>query len=390
MLYLYFERNIIVRMNKFFYVAVVLLMALSSCQSSKVKIDGRFVGSEAKMVYLEQSTVLEQNTIDSVTLNDEGSFAFLLDNIDSKSPTLYHLVYNGDRIPLLLQGGDKVTVNSAGNALRNYTVEGSEESELLHTFNATYVEGMVALNQIMSKLTANDLSEDERHNLAVEYTKQKNDIKRAQIRFIVENKDKIAAVYALYQRLPGDTNLFNSDSDVIYYRTVAEALEQSYPQSHYLPLLRSQIARMDAQISLLSQVRETSFPEISIPDMYGKVQNLSDLEGKVILLHFWSATIGNSNAFNADLKDIYAKYHDQGLEIYQVAIDTSKALWVNTVQEQQLPWISVCDFQGSESPAVGAYNVTALPTNYLIDREGNIAGKDLSGQALEQAIKKHI
>ena len=390
MLYLYFERNIIVRMNKFFYVAVVLLMALSSCQSSKVKIDGRFVGSEAKMVYLEQSTVLEQNTIDSVTLNDEGSFAFLLDNIDSKSPTLYHLVYNGDRIPLLLQGGDKVTVNSAGNALRNYTVEGSEESELLHTFNATYVEGMVALNQIMSKLTANDLSEDERHNLAVEYTKQKNDIKRAQIRFIVENKDKIAAVYALYQRLPGDTNLFNGDSDVIYYRTVAEALEQSYPQSPYLPLLRSQIARMDAQISLLSQVRETSFPEISIPDMYGKVQNLSDLEGKVILLHFWSATIGNSNAFNADLKDIYAKYHDQGLEIYQVAIDTSKALWVNTVQEQQLPWISVCDFQGSESPAVGAYNVTALPTNYLIDREGNIAGKDLSGQALEQAIKKHI
>ena len=114
------------------------------------------------------------------------------------------------------------------------------------------------------------------------------------------------------------------------------------------------------------------------------------MEGKVILLHFWSATIGNSNALNADLKDVYQKYHDKGFEIYQVAVDTSKALWVNTVQQQQLPWISVCDFQGSNSPAVGAYNVTALPTNFLIDRSGNIAGKNLSGEQLEQAIKKMI
>ena len=147
---------------------------------------------------------------------------------------------------------------------------------------------------------------------------------------------------------------------------------------------------MDAQISLLSQVSEASFPEIAQPDMYGKTQKLSDLEGKVILLHFWSAAIGNSNAFNADLKDIYAKYHDKGFEIYQVGVDTSKALWVNTVQQQQLPWITVCDFQGQDSPAVGAYNVTALPTNYLIDRSGNIVGKDFSGQKLEDAIKKNI
>ncbi len=342
------------------------------------------------MVYLEQSTVLEQNIVDSVALDSQGEFAFALESVSATSPSLYHIIFNGDRIPLLLQGGDKISISSVGNALRNYTVEGSEESELLHSFNHDYVEGVVALNQIMSQLTANDLSENERHALAVEYTKLKNDIKRAQIRFIVENKDHIAAVYALYQRLPGDTNLFNGDSDVIYYRSVAEALAESYPDSHYLPLLRSQVARMDAQISLLSQVGETSFPEISQPDMYGKTQNLSDLEGKVILLHFWSAAIGNSNTFNADLKEIYEKYHDKGLEIYQVAVDTSKALWINTVQEQQLPWISVCDFQGQNSPAVGAYNITALPSNYLIDRTGNIAGKDLSGQKLEEAIKKHI
>ena len=377
-------------MNKLFLAALTLLLALSSCQSSKVKISGRFVGSEAKMVYLEQSTVLEQQLIDSVALGEDGNFVLLLENSDQTNPTLYHLVYDNNRIPLLLKGGDNVTVSSAGNALRNYTVEGSEESELLHKFNASYVDGVLRLNEIMSRLTANDLADDARHDLAVEYTKLKNEIKRQQLGFIVENKDHIAAIYALYQRLPGDANLFNGDSDVIYYRTVAEALAESYPDSHYLPLLRSQIARMDAQISLLSQVKETSFPEITMPDMYGKEQSLSALEGKVILLHFWSAAVGNSNAMNADLKEIYSKYHDQGFEIYQVGIDTSKALWINTVQEQQLPWISVSDLRGEASPAVGAYNVQALPANFLIDREGNIADRNLSGEKLEQAIKKHI
>ena len=376
-------------MNKLILVAAALLMALSSCQSTKVKISGRFVGSEADMVYLEQTSALNQMLIDSVKLSEDGNFMLNLDKV-SATPSLYHIVYEGNRIPLLLQGGDHITVSSAGNALRNYTVEGSEESELLHEFNHSYVEGVIALNELMSRLTADDLSDDERQKLAVEYTKQKNEIKQNQLRFIIENKDRIAAVYALYQRLPGDVNLFNGNSDVIYYRTVAEAIAESYPESLYLPLLRSQIARMDAQISLLSQVKTMNFPEISMPDMYGNEQKLSALEGKVILLHFWSAAVGNSNSFNADLKKVYEKYHDQGLEIFQVAVDTSKALWINTVQDQQLPWISVCDLLGEASPVVGAYNVSSLPSNYLISRDGNILGKDLMGEQLEQAIKKNI
>ena len=108
-------------------------------------------------------------------------------------------------------------------------------------------------------------------------------------------EENIAAVYALHQRLPNDSYLFNGDSDVIYYRTVAEAIEGKYPESHYLPILRSQIARMTAQSSLLSQAKQVNFPEIKMPNMYGQEVALSSLSGKVILLHFWSAAIGNGN-----------------------------------------------------------------------------------------------
>lgn len=375
-------------MKKIFFVATVLLMALSSCQSSKVKISGRFVGSDANMVYLERNTTLEQAIIDSVKIAEDGSFTLKISDAPS-TPTLYNVIYNNERIPLLVQGGDKINVQSAGSVLRNCEVSGSLESELLHKFNKEYISGVAQLNQIISKYT-DDLSEEQTKAVSKEYTDLYRKIKRNQLRFIIENKDRIAAIYALYQRIPNDANLFNGDSDVIYYRTVAEAIEQTYPESPYLPILRTQIARMDAQLNLLSNIKETSFPEIKMADMYGNQKSLAALEGNVILLHFWSVAIGNGNAINADLKEIYAKYHEQGFEIYQVGIDTSKAAWINAVQEQQLPWISVSDLQGQASSSLKSYNITKLPANYLIDRKGNIVAKDLTGEKLEAEIKKHI
>lgn len=375
-------------MKKIFFVATVLLMALSSCQSSKVKILGRFVGSDANMVYLERNTTLEQAIIDSVKIAEDGSFTLKISDAPS-TPTLYNVIYNNERIPLLVQGGDKINVQSAGSVLRNCEVSGSLESELLHKFNKEYISGVAQLNQIISKYT-DDLSEEQTKAVSKEYTDLYRKIKRNQLRFIIENKDRIAAIYALYQRIPNDANLFNGDSDVIYYRTVAEAIEQTYPESPYLPILRTQIARMDAQLNLLSNIKETSFPEIKMADMYGNQKSLAALEGNVILLHFWSVVIGNGNAINADLKEIYAKYHEQGFEIYQVGIDTSKAAWINAVQEQQLPWISVSDLQGQASSSLKSYNITKLPANYLIDRKGNIVAKDLTGEKLEAEIKKHI
>ncbi len=376
-------------MNRIIFSAIALVMALSACQSPKVSLSGRFVGSDADMVYLEYASVLEQTIIDSVKLGEDGNFALSIENVTT-TPSLYYIIYNNERIPLLLQQGDNVEINAAGNVARNYKVEGSEESELLREFNQEYISGVMKLRGIISKIAAGSLSDEERKSLSEEYTKIYLDIKRKQMNFIVSHKQNIAAVYALHQRLPNDSYLFNGDSDVIYYRTVAEAIEQSYPESHYLPILRSQVARMSAQSSLLAQAKEVNFPEIKMPDMYGQEVALSSLSGKVILLHFWSVAIGNGNVINAEMKEIYKRYKEQGFEIYQVAIDTSKSDWINAIQEQQLPWISVSDMKGEASTSLGEYNVQRLPSNFLIDREGNIVAKDLVGDKLEAEIKKHI
>ena len=376
-------------MRSRFFISIVFLagaLLAVSCHSSTVKISGRIVGSDCRMIYLEQVTPLAQTLIDSAQLDETGNYKLELCDVD-RTPALYNLVCNGDKIPLFLQGGDRLTVSSVGRVVHNYTVEGSEESELLRRFYQPFVAGMQRLDALSSSPETYRMTDEEIRRIESEYWAEYRRIKREQIKFIVEHKSSLAGVYALYQRLPGETYLFNLDGDVIYYRMVAEAIEERYPESSYLPLLASEIARMDARQNLMSNIAETNFPDVELPDMFGRKVRLSSLQGKVVLVDFLSAELGNSNAINAELKEVYAEYADRGFEIYQIGVDVSKDIWINAVQEQQLPWISVCDFRGRNSPALGLYNVQKLPANFLIDREGIVVARDLYGTGLQRALE---
>lgn len=372
-------------MNKSFVATLVCAIILCSCQSTKVRISGKFLGLNSQKAYLEQmSAATGQVVIDSVSLAPDGSYRFEVANVPA-TPSMYNIVYNNERIPLLIKGGENITVGSLGSVLMNYTVSGSKESELLREFNRDYIAGVQRLNSIMSDYA--QAGGEDKKELARRYNEQYRAIKRNQISFIVEHKSDIAAVYALYQRLPGEQYLVNPDSDIIYFRTVADAVAEAYPDSPYLISLRNEVARMEARSSLLQSIQERSYPDLSAPDMYGNEMKLSSLDGYVILVDFWSAELGNSNALNADLKEIYRKYESKGFRVYQVSVDTSKSTWINAVQEQRLPWISVCDFRGEASPLLGTYNVKKLPSNYLIDRDGTIIGKDLYSTALEKRLE---
>lgn len=372
-------------MKNCFLTLIIAAAMLCGCTSSKVRISGKFLGLNSQTVYLEQMSVSGQTIVDSVALASDGSYEFLVGDVPS-TPTLYNIVYNNERIPLLVSGGEKVTVGSLGSVLKNYTVSGSVESELLREFNSEYIAGAMALAQKMDEYA--QAEESQKVALAQSYNAQYRDVKRKQISFIVTNKSSIAAIYALYQRLEGERYLVNADSDIIYFRTVADAVAERYPESPLLISLRNDVARMEAQASLIHSIEERNYPDIEADDMYGNKVRLSSLEGNVVLVDFWSAELGNSNALNADLKETYRKYEGRGFRVYQVSADTSKAAWIRAVQEQRLPWTSVCDFKGEGSPIFGLYNVRRLPTNYLIGRDGMIVGRDLYGTSLEKRLEE--
>jgi hypothetical protein len=96
--------------------------------------------------------------------------------------------------------------------------------------------------------------------------------------------------------------------------------------------------------------------------------------------------------FNNELKEVYRKYRNSGLEVYQVSLDSDKTAWAASVKEQELPWISVCDGKGVMSPSVSAYNVASVPTMFVFNAKGDIVAKgNLTGKGeIEAAIKKAV
>ncbi len=379
-----------ISMRKHLYAMLAAAVAISSCNKDTAQLDGQFIGAADRPVYLEMVTPGVSAAVDSTMTDYSGRFRFRVAVPDGQ-PTIFNLRYGGEMVPLLISPGEKVSVMSFGDIGRGYSVSGSAESELVAGVHRILSEGAASLDSISGLYAMGNPGEERMAELTRSYFNEYYRIKREHIKFIVGNSSSLAAIYALYQRLPNDEVLFNGDTDFVYYQMVADSVHRHYPNSRYLIALEREIEtgrarrEYDNRIALESIV-ERDYPDIELPNMYGQKIRLSSLEGKVILLDFWSAGITASRINNAELKELWDEYADHGFAIYQVSLDTSKPLWVNAVQEQKLPWISVCDFRGERSPGARLYNVTSLPTDFIIARDGTIAGKDLYGEELVAKI----
>lgn len=369
--------------------AAVILGACS--QKDSVKLNGRFVGHTEKMVYLEQVLPGDQRMVDSTKLDKKGNFDFTLRTPENRT-TLYNLHYSDDVIPLFLSPDDRVTVNSICDVAHNYTVEGSPESERLRELKILLGNGAITIDSLRNVIVKTEGEEQMKAYSA--YIKETQRVMREHLSFIISKPQTLSSLYALYQRLPSQPHLFTRESDILYYRMVADSVQKYHPDSPYVIALRKEVDDVDNANDLVSYINRKmesggdGYPDLYLPDMYGNKHLLSMLEGNVILLDFWHSGLPASKLNNAELRKIYDKSHEKGFEVYQVSLDTKKAEWITSVQGQKLPWITVCDLQGEAGTAVRSYNVTRVPTNFLIDRNGNVVGRDFYGDKLAREVEK--
>ena len=127
--------------------------------------------------------------------------------------------------------------------------------------------------------------------------------------------------------------------------------------------------------------------EISLPDSSGNLIHLSDLKGKVVLIDFWASWCGPCRNNNPHLVRLYSRYHKEGLQILGVSIDNNKGDWRKAVLHDKLEWIQVNDSKGWDGPAALTYEVNAIPSSYLVDKEGIIRKTGLMGRSWESEIR---
>ncbi len=381
-------------MRNAFIILTTAALLVSCAGGKQARIGGTLSGLSNDTLLLEEVTTKERRIIDSAFTNERGDFRFKV-TLPSSNPTFYNIICNSCTIPLLVNPGERIEVNSLGDLARNYTVEGSPDSRLLKEFVSAYQSGVTTMDSL-SKLYAltrpGVQSDDRRKELLKAYTQAYLNFKRQHIAFIVKNANSLASIYALYQRLPNDEPLFNASTDFVYYQLVADSLAQRYPNSGHVTALQRDIETQQQQLALVNRInalaaeQDFPLPEIVLKDLYDKEQKLSASAGKVILIDFWTISDARSSVLNAEYKELYQEYAPDGFEIYQVSIDNNKANWISAVLQQRLPWISVLEPSGMSGAAPLNYQIEGVPSNILIDKQGKIIGRNYYGAALKTKL----
>jgi thiol-disulfide isomerase/thioredoxin len=127
------------------------------------------------------------------------------------------------------------------------------------------------------------------------------------------------------------------------------------------------------------------YPKFEILDDKGQKTKVEKaVKGKkYLLIDFWASWCVPCRKEIPNLKDLYAKYQDKGLQIVSVSIDRSDAAWKKALNDEKLPWPNGIDKSG----IADSYRMQAIPAMFLVDLStGKIIAENIRGKALQDKL----
>lgn len=354
---------------------------LTSCNNKKFHINGTVTEAKDSVLYLENMSLDGPVVVDSVKLDDKGAFSFSGKAPDA--PEFYRLRIAGQIINLSVDSTETVDVKASYPSMATgYTVDGSAECATIRELALKQIDLQNRVIAVQNNPNLGyDLTRDSIGKLVAAY---KEDIKR---NYIYKAPMRVSSYFALFQTL-GNMLIFNpreNADDVKVFAAVATSWDTYHPDAlrgknlHNIAIegmknVRIMRNKMAAQNIDASKVNVSNIIDISLLDNQGNRRSLTDLKGKVVMLDFHVFGSNGSTKRIMEMRELYNKYHDRGFEIYQVAFDPDEHFW--KTQTAALPWISVRDPQGLQSQNLAAYNVSSIPTFFLIDRNNEVKKRD--------------
>ncbi|RRD01936.1 DUF4369 domain-containing protein [Prevotella sp. OH937_COT-195] len=369
---------------------IIVALILAACEEKKFHISGNITNAKDSVLYLENMSLDGPVKTDSVKLGEDGAFSF--NGAKPEAPEFYRLRINTQIINISIDSTETVTIKARYPEMAlQYTVEGSKNCLKIKELTLRQMSLQQKLDEIVRNpeigVTA---TEDSVRKLVDAY---KQDIAR---NYIFKEPMKAYSYFALFQTL-GNVFIFDTritSDDVRVFGAVATSWDTYYPNTlrgqnlHNITIegmknrriLQSRNGGIDP-----AKINTTNIIDIVLPDNHGAMRRLTDFHGKVIFLDFHLFSSENSTERIMMLRELYNKYHDGGLEIFQVGLDEDEHFWKQ--QTAALPWICVRATSENANDIIIKYNVQKLPTFFLIDRNNILYKRDVQMKDFEAELR---
>lgn len=149
------------------------------------------------------------------------------------------------------------------------------------------------------------------------------------------------------------------------------------------------LAIMLVAIVLASSSVCAAAPAFQLREEYNQVK-LSDYKGKLIYLDFWATWCAPCRYSFPWMEQMQQKYGEMGFEVIAVSLDGKRDVIERFLKQQQVSFTVV---QDNHMKTANAYGVSAMPSSFLIDGNGEIVFKHFGfnnthKSILEQKIRE--
>lgn len=384
------------RSNLLLLLSVFIITVACQQQVDRFTVDGVILEANEKTLYFDRIGADKTLTVDSVVLDEEGQFSFSHPG-STDCFEFYRLRIDGQFVNLVVDSTETISVYASLPSMAvSYRVEGSENCNRLKDLVMEQIGITQEINKMLqgfNGLEVGVMNDRLQETMDVFKTKIKNE-------YILSNPSSPSAYYALFMTVKGN-QLFNAQAnrqDAKCFASVATQMDLLYPdavRTKHLHNIAMKGMTMTAPAKPASEetlarfenmLVESGIIDIKLPDYRGVEQKLSDLKGQVVLLDFTLFKSDFSAGYNLLLRNLYDKYGKDGFTIYQVSLDSDEHFWITGAAN--LPWTCVRDENGVNSQVAASYRVVALPSAFLINKEGELVERLQAMEGLEEKIEK--
>ena len=355
---------------------LLVLATTSITVSSQYRITGTIKGHGGRILLLAPTADGKTDTLGNVVTSN-GAFKFS-GKVSKPTTARIEAVNTRIDVPIFLETATFI-VNADVDNPKNYTVTGGGKLQ-------------AARNDLRKKELEWNHKCDSVQSVYEAIYGTNDNLGRLQVRGAVQ---RMADEYEKIE----DDFIRNNDNIVsanLIARKASHLAENKRLHEKYA--LLGENARNSIEGKLLKQYADKSLnlavggiaPDISLQTPDGETISIYDIKSKVKILDFWASWCGPCRAESPNVKRIYEKYHDSGLEVIGISLDTKKEAWVKAIKNDGLPWINVSDLKGWDSKAADLYEIHMIPQVYILDENNKIISTGLRGEELEEFISKAI